>query len=94
MTINDREDVAAQLALEGRLDGWQVFGTRVPRWGRGRKVPPGSYWASHWDPREPLIVAPTLDELEIGVLQRQREMAAVRPSAERAALGRILPPRG
>ncbi len=91
MTINDRNDVSAQLALEGRLNGWQVYGARTKRCGRGQIVPAGHYWAAHWDPREPLIIAATLDELEIGCLQRQQEVAAERQWAERSDLSRIWP---
>jgi len=39
MSINDRDDVGAQLAVEGRLIGWQVYRTHERRWSRGVEIP-------------------------------------------------------
>ncbi|WP_433304223.1 hypothetical protein ACQP2F_14310 [Actinoplanes sp. CA-030573] len=100
--INDAGDIEAQLAVERRINqhpdaatnGWQVYGASTDRYGRGRRVPTGSYWAAFWDPREPLIVAAALDELEKLILARRGEMAAERRWVEGSALDRILPPEG
>lgn len=73
--------------------GWQVYWASTERWGRNQRIPAGSYWAAHYQPREPLVIADTLEELEKQVLQRREEMAAEQRWAERSALERILPPR-
>lgn len=71
MRINDRDDVRAQLALEGRLTGWQVYRAREARLvapvgdlTAKVEVPAGWCWAVHWHPDEPPAVAETLAELE------------------------------
>lgn len=69
MSISD--DMRAQLALEGRLTGWQVYRAREARWvapvgdlTAKVEVPAGWCWAAHWHPDEPPVVAADLAELE------------------------------
>lgn len=84
---NDRDDLRAQLALESRLNGWQVHRATEQRWGRGVEIPAGYYWAAHWHPDEPLAVAADLGELEREVGKRT---PPTRPEPQRSVLREML----
>jgi hypothetical protein len=92
MSINDRDDLRAQSALEGRLPGfWQVYRASEPRRPRDVEVPPGHYWAAFWRWSEPPVVAETLDELERKVLARMETMTEPEPRpAGRSILRELL----
>jgi hypothetical protein len=70
MSDDDSDDLRAQLALEARLTGWQVYRARKRRWSCGVEIPAGCYWAAHWHPDEPLAVAADLAGLERLVAER------------------------
>lgn len=81
------DDLDLQLALEGRLNGWQVYRARVRRWARGVEVPAGHYWACHWYPDEPAAVAADLDTLEAEIGKRTPPLTPREcPSVMRALL--------
>lgn len=90
----EADDLRDQLALEARLSGWQINRTREARWiaaagdmDRRVEVPAGWYWAAHWHPYEPPVVAADLDALE-------REVAKRNPPAQprRSIMRELLTP--
>jgi hypothetical protein len=79
------DDLRAQLRLESRLRGWQVYRVRQARWVRGVKVPAGSYYAVHWRLAEPPVVAGDLVALEAAV-------NALTEPGRRSIMTEVLPP--
>jgi len=84
--MSDEYDLGAQLELEGRLHGWQVYQAREPRWvapvgdlTAKVEVPAGWCWAAHWHPDELPVVAETLAELEHLVGERTPPTEPSRP---------------
>jgi hypothetical protein len=87
--MSDHDDLHAQLAVEGRLAGWQVYRAREPRCARGADIPAGSYWAAHWHPDEPLVIAADLAELERLVGERTPPTT---PTPQRSVMRELLTP--
>ncbi|GLW32221.1 hypothetical protein [Actinoplanes regularis] len=86
-----REQLRAQLALEGRFPGWQILHAPRKRWVRYAEVPEDCFYAVHDRLSEPPLVATDLDQLAGLVEQRQQRIQAVARWVVRSDLRRIEP---
>ncbi|WP_143232556.1 hypothetical protein [Actinoplanes regularis] len=86
-----REQLLAQLAVEGRFPGWQILHTPRKRWVRYAEVPEGCFYAVHDRLGEPPLVATDLHQLAGLVEQRQQQIQAVQSWVARSDLRRIKP---
>lgn len=85
-----RQQLHAQLALEGRFPGWQVLHAMRERWVRYVRVPEGSFFAVHDRLSERPLFAADLEKLASLLEERQAQLVKAERWGALSALRSIL----